>query len=175
MRINFRIITNIPLTTFRLTHFLMLSFTQTLEGITSRIVDDPQNRQYVFLDLENCTLEQAQETVRSLQQNYSLSDFYLMSDLERSYRAWCFTPVDYKTLLHILVDCLDILDYNFFFYTVKRRKATLRTSAKKGRPEQKLVSVLKTYPMPLPSRVERVIYDTGLEKQGLSLLLGERE
>ena len=90
-----------------------------------------------------------------------------------SARAWCFTQVDFENFLKILVDSLSVLDYNFFYYTVKRKKATLRTSNKRGRPSQKVVSVIDSYYLPFnQSVVEKVVYDTGLEKRGISLLLG---
>jgi hypothetical protein len=137
-----------------ITFFLMIAKTQTLEG-----------------DLEKCTLKQAEETLRNVQIKYGLSHIYVASDSEGSYRAWCFSKVDYKTLLHILLDT-DHLDPVFFDYTVKRKKATLRTSNKKDRPPQELVSVLESYPAPIPKTWEKVIYDTGLVKRGRSILLG---
>jgi hypothetical protein len=77
--------------------------------------------------------------------------------------------------LHILADCLSILDYDFVSFTVKRRKATLRISSKKGRPKQKLACVLESYPYQIKSSndvVEKVVYNTRLEKRGISLLIG---
>ena len=77
-----------------------------------------------------------------------------------------------------MVDCLDILDYSFFYYTVKRKKATLRTSKKLNRPKQHVVLVLKSFAVSIPTSndvVEQVIYDTGLEKKGISLLIGDKE
>ena len=61
------------------------------------------------------------------------------------------------------------------YYTFKRKKATLRTGSKKDRPAQKVVSVLKSYPVPIPHgdyTVEKVVYDTGLQKRGKSILIG---
>ena len=58
-------------------------------------------------------------------------------------------------------------------WTVKRGKATLRTSSKKNRAPQKVVTVLKSYPVSFPSSCEKVIYDTGLKKRGLNVLLGD--
>lgn len=77
------------------------------------------------------------------------------------------------TLLHILVDSLDILDYSFFYYTAKRRKATLRTSGKKDRSSQRVVGFLESYFAPFPKEMEQVLYDTGLVKKGYSVLLGD--
>ena len=80
--------------------------------------------------------------------------------------------VSFKTFVKVLADSLNIMDYNFFYYTVKRKKATLRLSKKKGRPEQAIVEVLESYPCPIPLAMEEVVYDTGLVKKGTSILLG---
>jgi hypothetical protein len=151
----------------------MLSTTQGLKGITSLIPNDTRKRHYVFWDIEHPVLEEDEKILRYVQTKYSLSNIYIVSDLEGSYRGWCFNKVSFQTYLNILVDSLAILDYSFFYYTVKRRKATLRTSNKKGRPEQKVVSVLESYPVPFPSSfIENVVYDTGLQKRGIAILLG---
>jgi hypothetical protein len=146
----------------------MIAKTQTIEGVTSLL---PDGNHIVMWDLEECTLNEAEETLSKIQQQYNLSHIYLVSDFERSYRAWCFSKVDLKTFLHILLDT-EHLDYNFFYYTVKRRKATLRTSNKKNRHAQKLISVLRSFPEPIPSRMRMTVYDTGLVKRGNSVLLG---
>ena len=128
------------------TFFFMLAKTQTFEGVTSV---QPDGSHIVMWDLEKCTLEQAEETLGNVQIKYALSHIYIASDAEGSYRAWCFSKVDYKTFLHILLDT-DHLDPIFFDYTVKRKKATLRTSNKQGRLSQKLVGVLESYSVPIP-------------------------
>jgi hypothetical protein len=150
----------------------MIAKTQTLEGVTSLQSD---GNHIIMWDLENCNLKQAEKTLTEIQKKYCLSHIYIASDNQNSYRAWCFSKIDFNTFLKILVESLSILDYNFFYYTVKRRKATLRTGSKKGRPAQKVVSVLESYCYPIPieeSIVEKVVYDTGLQKRGISLLIG---
>ena len=129
---------------------------------------------YVYQwDLENCTLKQAEKILTKIQKKYCLSHIYLASDNQNSFRAWCFSKVNFETFLEILVCSLSILDHNFFYYTVKRRKATLRTGNKKGRQAQNVVDVLRSFPVPfVDSVVEKVVYDTGLEKKGISLLIG---
>jgi hypothetical protein len=169
LRLNFR------LKIGSLTFFSMIAKTQILEGVDSRVIDSQKDENYVFWDLENCTLHKAEETLKTVQNKYGLSHIYIVSDLENSYRAWCFSKVTFKTFLAILIDSLDIIDYNFFYYTVKRRKATLRTDRKKDRPSQKVVSVLQSFAVEFPKMMERVVYDTGLEKRGFSLLLGEKD
>ena len=147
----------------------MIARTQSLEGITSL---QPEGKHIVMWDLENCSLLKARTVLQDVQVKYGLSDIFIVSDCENSYRAWCYSKVDFDIFLKILVDCLDILDYNFFYYTVKRRKATLRTSSKKGRAPQKVVGVLYSFSVPINSIVEKVVYDTGLQKRGVSILLG---
>jgi hypothetical protein len=159
---------NLRIKAGNLTFFAMLSRMQRLEGVTSL---QPDGKHIIMWDLENCTLTEAEATLRNVQGQYNLSHIYLVSDSEGSYRAWCFSKVDLKTFLHILLDT-DHVDYSFVYYTVKRRKATLRTSCKKGRLSQKVVKILCSYPEEIPSRMEKVVYDTGLEKRGISVLLG---
>jgi hypothetical protein len=94
---------------------------QTLEGITSL---QPDGKHIILWDLENCSQEQAEESLRYPQKKHILSNIYLMSDIERSYRGFCYSKVDFKTYLKILLDT-KYLDWNFFDYTVRRKKATL--------------------------------------------------
>lgn len=153
-----------------LTFFAMIAKTQTLEGRTSLQKDGSH---IVMWDLENCTLKNAKEVLKRIQRKYRLSSIYLISDTENSFRAWCSSKVSFVVFLKILVDSLSILDYNFFYYTVKRKKATLRTGNKVGRPPQRVVCVLHSYYLPFDdSTVEKVVYDTGLEKRGKSIVLG---
>jgi len=157
------------------TFFLMLAKTQTLEGVTSCCFDEngkPDRMHFPMWDLEGCTLEEACKSLQNVQEKYCLGDIFVTSDRIGSYRAWCFTRVPFKTYLHILLDT-KYLDWNFFYWTVHRGKATLRTSIKQGRQPQKVVKVLRGYPEMFPKRVEQVTYDTGTEKKGRNILLGD--
>ena len=163
MRFNFR-------AKFRnLTFFAMIAKTQKLEGVSSLQRD---GKHIVMFDLENCSLVQAEKTLRDVQRKYRLSDIFVVSDVEKSYRGWCFSKVDFVTFLKILLD-VRFLDWNFFYWTVKRGKATLRTSAKKGREPQRVVSILESCYVPIPNSCEKVVYDTGLTKRGFTVLLGD--
>jgi hypothetical protein len=149
-----------------ITVFFMVSASQTLEGITSKVGED----QHIILwDLEKCTLEQAKQTLANVQAKYRLGDIWVTSDAEGSYRAWCFSKRTFKEYLKILLDT-DYVDWNFFWWTVRRGEATLRTSNKQGRPPQRVVAYLKGYESTqIPEKMTRVLYDTGLEKRGLIL------
>jgi hypothetical protein len=163
MRFNFRI------RVANLTFFAMISRTQRLEGVTSLQKD---GKHFVMFDLEKCTLQEAENTLKRVQRKYHLSDIFIVSDAEKSFRAWCFSKVDFVTFLKILLD-VRFLDWNFFYWTVKRGKATLRTNCKKGRMLQRVVSVLRSFDVPIPTSCEKVVYDTGLTKRGLAVLLGD--
>jgi len=153
-----------------LTIFFMVSSTQSLEGVTSKIGKDEH---LVLWDLEKCTLEQAKETLTNVQYKYRLGDIFIVSDCEGSYRAWCFSRRSFKEYLKILLDT-EHLDWNFFYWTVKRGQATLRTSNKQGRPPQKVVAYLKGYePTEIPAKMVHVLYDTGLEKRGVVIKVGQ--
>lgn len=170
MRVNFRL--KIKIGNRSITVFFMLSETQTLEGVTSLL----ENKLHMpFFDIENCSLNEAENTLSELQFKYRLSDIFITSDKDRSYRAWCFCQVKYTDYLRMMLDLIDagLLDYNFFSWTVKQSKATLRVSNKANRPKQEIVSVLDSYSAPIPKSVEKVIYDTGIEKRGLTVFLGE--
>lgn len=165
-RINFRIKLK------DVTIFFMISKTQTLEGITS-LINKEENLHIIFWDLENTTLFNAEQTLKFVQEKYNLSDIYIMSDIESSYRALCFSQVDFKSLLKILLDTY-YLDYNFFYWTVLRSKATIRTSNKIGREPNKIISVLQSYEVKMPEKILMGIYDTGNDKIGKMVNIGKR-
>jgi hypothetical protein len=170
MRINFRI-----KILDRLTVFFMISGTQTLEGVTSKVVTEPEEKHlhYIFFDLEKCGLTEIVKKLGKIQRDFKLGDIFILSDAEGSYRAWCYSKRQWITYLHILIHSFPLLDYGFWVWTVRRGAATLRTSNKIRRPRQKLVAVLKGYePTMIPEKLEYVRYDTGIEKRGRLFELG---
>jgi len=154
----------------RLTIFFMISLTQTLEGVTSKVGEDEH---LIFWDLEKCSLEQAVETLSKVQLRYRLGDIFVTSDAEGSYRAWCFSRRSWREYLRILLET-EHVDYNFFYWTVRRGAATLRTSNKAGRPSQKVIAFLQGYEeTEIPESMVRVIYDTGIKKRGVMVKIGQ--
>jgi hypothetical protein len=163
MRFNFRIkLGNITL-------FFMLSKTQTLNGITSKVGKD---KHIIMWDLENCTLKQAIKALRVVQEFYKLSNIYIFSDHEKSFRAICYNIVSFRKFMQILFDT-DYVDFSFIHWTITRAKATLRTGDKQGRTAQKLVKILRSYTLPFPEKIELCQYDTGVQKSGFNILLGD--
>ena len=164
---------NYQIKKFGHTLFIMLAHTQTLEGVTS-LIPNSNKLHMPFFDVENCSLDKAKKELKKLQSKYGLSDIFITSDKEGSYRAWCFSQVKFTDYLRMMLDLIDvgILDYNFFWWTVNKSKATLRVNNKVNRSKQEIVSVLRSYPVPIPEKCERVVYDTGIEKRGLTVFLG---
>ena len=168
---------NFRFTTSRFTFFTMLAEAQKIEGITTQVYDEngkPTGKHYPFFDLENASLEQIKKTLRKSQQRYGLSNIYVTTDNNgQTFRGWCFSIVTFETYLKILVDCKNIVDYGFFYYTIKRKEATLRLSQKEGRPFQTCTDVIESFIVPFPSGImSHVIYVTGTEKKGTTINLG---
>ncbi len=148
----------------------MISHTQTLEGITSKV---GKNEHLIFLDLENCTLQEAAEKLSDVQYEFGLGDIYITSDIEGSFRAWCFSRRTFLEYVHILLHSFPLLDFGFFIWTTRRTAGTLRTNRKVGREPQKVVAVLKGYEeTEIPLKYVDVVYDTGLEKKGKVIVIG---
>jgi hypothetical protein len=157
----------------------MISETQNLEGITSQVVGR-EGYHYPLFDLEKSgeklNLQEVEFELGKLQVSYGVSNFFISSDKEGSYRAFCFSEVRFVVYLRMQLDLIEagILDYNFFWWTVNKSKATLRVNQKKNRPKLELVSTLYSYSVPFPHKFETAIYDTGVEKRGLTIFLGEK-
>lgn len=146
--------------------------TQRLEGITSHI---PKTDKHIILGDSECLLDKLINALLKIQSSYSLSNIYITSDATNSFRFWCANKVDFEVLNEILLFLKKegVLDPIFYKYTMRREKATLRTSKKTGRPNQQLINVLESYYLPFPKSVEQVIYDTGVEKKGIRISLGD--
>jgi hypothetical protein len=157
------------------TFFAMLSKTQTLQGLTSKVVNEPEEKHlhYILWDLDKGTLAEVEQKLGEAQRDFKLGDIYVFSDAEGSYRAFCWSKRPWITYLHILIHSFPLLDYGFWVWTVRRGLATLRTSDKVGRPHQECVKVLEGFePTVFPEKVCYVQYDTGIEKQGRLIELG---
>jgi hypothetical protein len=168
-RYNFRITTN------RFTFFGMLARSQKIEGVTSQVFDKngkPTENHYIFFDLEGATLETIKKILKKIQQRYGLSNIFITSDNNKTFRGWCFSIVSFETFLKILIDCKEIVDYGFVQYTFKRKEATLRLSQKEGRPLQNVVTVVESFSVPFPKLMRHVVYVTGCEKKGSTIDIG---
>lgn len=140
--------------------FTNIAQVQTLKGITSKV----GNKHFILWDIENVSLHKAVNVLTKIQKKWKLSNIYITSDKESSYHAFCYSLVSFKTMLKILLDSTSIIDWSFFVWTCHRKASTIRLSNKKNRPSQELVRVIRSYFAPIPKKVVKVIYDTGIEK-----------
>ena len=177
MRWNYRIKRKIGNRVF--TIFVMVSETQSLDGVTSQVIGR-EGYHYPFFDIEKpretLLLEEVEYGLGKIQVSYGLPNIHIESDRRGSFRSWCFGEVRLTDYLRMQLDLLDakLLDWNFFYWSVNKGEGTLRVNSKKNRPKQELVSTLYSYSVPIPKKVEGVIYDTGIEKRGLTIFLGEK-
>ena len=112
---------------------------QKQDGIMS-IIPDSENH-YVLWDMDNLSYAECIFNISKIANEYNLKNVVIMSDKENSYRAFSPTPVEWKTLLKILIDTEGV-DYLFFKWTVRRGYATIRLSDKIGRNENKIIQIL---------------------------------
>ncbi len=140
--------------------YAQIASSQESTGITSKV----GKFHMVFWDIERIKLSEAVRVLRKVQEKYNLSNIYLSSDYPKSYHAWCFSLVPFETMMKILVDSRNILDWGFFVWTVRRKAATLRLSQKKGRPFQKVIKCVRSYYVAIPEKIVKVNYTTGEEK-----------
>lgn len=143
----------------------MIAKTQKLEGITSKVGKDEH---IILWDLDNCNLSEAIESLTRTQDKYNLSDIAIFSDRENGFCAICYTVIPFMRMLRILVDT-DYIDEGFIGYTAKRFKATLRTRRKDGRGKMEVKYIIKSFPARPPIKLERILYDTGIVKEGVNI------
>ena len=68
--------------------YFLISNTQTLGGVTSRVVGEKRIH-YIFWDFDKCTLGEIETKLGQIQREFGLGNIYVTSDLEGSYRVWC--------------------------------------------------------------------------------------
>ena len=147
--------------------------TQWLNGVTSRI-PKTDGLHIVLVEFDDVSLDKVIEALIRVQDDYDLSNWYIFSDKEGSYRAFCFKAVNFKFLMHIQLDT-KYIDKNYIGYTLNRGKATLRTGKKLGRlVKQELVAIVESYFEPIPKAYERVLYQTGITKEGIEFHIGKK-
>jgi hypothetical protein len=152
---------------------LSVVMTQWLNGVTS-LIPKTKGLHIILVEFDDISLQKVIEALITVQDDYGLSNWYVFSDKEGSYRAFCFTIVTFPLLMHILVDT-NYVDKVYVGYTWNRGKATLRTSRKWGRlAKQELVAFVESFFEPVPKPYERVLYQTGITKKGIEFHLGEK-
>jgi hypothetical protein len=130
--------------------FFMISHTQDLEGLTSKV---GKNEHIILWDLDKCTLDEAIKKLADVQFEFRLGNIFIVSDAEKSFRAWCFSRRSFLEYVHILIHTFPLLDFGFFIWTIRRTASTLRVNDKEGRPSQKVVAYLQGYEKTLETLV----------------------
>ena len=154
MRIHFRI--NFG----NLTFFSMLSHYQKIEGINSKVSEFSH---ILLWDFDSTNLKEIEKELIRIQDKFFLSDIFIFSDNMKSFHAYCFTRVCFKDLLKILVET-EYVDMDFIGYTIRNKKAVLRTSRKINRENIKLVKVLPSFECKIPEKIGKELYDCPLDK-----------
>ena len=151
----------------------LVVMTQWLNGVTS-LIPKTNGLHIILAEFDDVILQKVIEALIIVQDDYGLSNWYVFSDKEGSYRAFCFTVVNFRFLMHILLDT-KYVDRIFIGYTWNRGKATARTGKKWGRlVKQELVAVVESFFEPIPEAYERVLYQTGITKEGIEFHLGKK-
>lgn len=179
---------------FNWTFFSLLSKTQRLSGIVSRIENNEfkrsDNMHILLWDLESCTLDEAINELRRIQIKYDLSDIFITTDrvilangkypipkgrrkadgMKSGFNAWCFTVKPFVEYIHILTDTR-YTDFQFLWWTMHYCEATLRITPKEGRGNIKCLARLRSYDVLVPFGKKILIndYDTGSIKRGIQL------
>jgi hypothetical protein len=112
--------------------YLIFARVQIVSGISSRYSED-YNQHRILWDLDECTLNQACDSLIKVQDWYNLGNIEIISDKNNSYGAVCHSIVSFKELLHILIDT-ELIDPLYVRYTIQRHEAVIRLSDKENRP-----------------------------------------
>lgn len=110
--------------------YFLFTTVERAEGIASDLLDN--DKHIILWDFDDMSLADVRESLISVKNKYKLGDIFIMSDKENSYRAMCFSAVDYREYLRILLDTVGV-DWSFFKWLVKRDYATIRLTDKSGR------------------------------------------
>ena len=95
---------------------MMFARVQLVVGISSRYSED-FNQHRILWDLDECTLNNACDSLMKVQEQYNLGNIEIISDKEGSYGGVCNNIVSFKELLHILIDT-ELIDPLFVRYSI---------------------------------------------------------
>ena len=148
--------------------YIMFARVQIVSGISSRYSED-YNQHRILWDLDECTLNQACDSLMKVQNWYDLGNIEIISDKNNSYGAVCNSIVSFKELLHILIDT-ELIDPLYVRYCVQRHEAILRLSDKENRPIHR-ETICKLYRKSDRLWDEKkyytTVYETGYTRKGI--------
>jgi len=148
--------------------YLMFARVQIVSGISSRYSED-YNQHRILWDLDECTLNQACDSLMKVQEWYNLGNIEIISDKKGSYGAVCNSIVSFKELLHILIDT-ELIDPLYVRYAVQRHEAIIRLSDKENRPihRETICRLYRESDRPFnETDYYTVRYETGYIRKGL--------
>lgn len=148
--------------------YMMFARVQLVVGISSRYSED-FNQHRILWDLDECTLNDACDSLMKIQEWYNLGNIEIISDKEGSYGAVCNSIVSFKELLHILIDT-ELIDPLFVRYALERHEATLRLSDKANRPihRETICKLYRKSDRPYDESEYYIIpYETGYIRKGI--------
>lgn len=159
---------------FSFTITLFYAHKQYCSGITSHVIDDNGNfvynksgelQHYILWDLEGCNLKECIRELKRIQKKFNLDTIRIIADDNpNSFRALCFTKVDFHKYM-IILHSTKYVDNNFIDYVQKRKYAVIRLSKKINRKIQKEVSVLYRNNADIPKQFQSVIYETSYDNK----------
>lgn len=142
--------------------FFMLTKIQTVKGMSTQVYNEHNRKtkkHYIYWDMDNCSLNQAENELKSIQMQYDLGNIYITSDKENSYRAQCFNKISFSEYIRILANTKYVDDL-YLMEVFRRREGILRLSPKRDREPQKVVSILSSYYNKIPTKFKAEIYQT---------------
>lgn len=145
--------------------YATIGHVQVVTGVSSKV---GPNRHNVFWDFDDTPLDSVEWLLTIAQRNFDLGEIYIFSDKPRSYRAVCYSVVDFKKLLEILVTTPRVDDV-FIIKTAQKGQATIRLSDKLGRGPPAIVSKIPGRHEPLPNNLSVWRYETGVDKRVINL------
>lgn len=126
----------------KLHFFFEISIQRKVIGVNSQILNS--DKHILLWDFDNISLSKVKKSLKKVQDEFALSNIYILKTSESSYHAYCFTAVSFPLAMYILASTPNI-DQVFFKLGVMRGFWTLRISDRKGKKKEiTQVAVLKS-------------------------------
>jgi hypothetical protein len=140
---------------------------QKLEGALTQVTPGDLQHHYIFWEFDGHPIEAVIHSLREIQRAWDLSDIYITNDgREKSFGAWCFTVLDLQDYIHLLLETKGI-DYEWIWWTHRRKAGCLRYSRKTGRPAApQVIAMIPSYSVEIPKKQDWILnhYEAGVEK-----------
>jgi len=146
--------------------YASLGRVQTVTGISSKLKN---GLHIVMWDFDRAPLNKLERSLKTIQDVFQLGEIQIFGDGKPdSYRAVCYSQVDFLELLKILITT-PYVDETYILMTARKGQATVRVGPKINRGKQVIVSIVPGRVEPPPDEVTLWLYETGLDKDVLRL------